>query len=617
MTSVKSAFRYDINALRALAVIAVTFYHYDVAYFDGGFAGVDIFFVISGYLMSRIVIKGLDKNEFSIVDFYNKRGKRIVPALAFLIMCVTIGSFFFYLPSDFHEVVKNGTASFLFYSNILYSQTSYFDVSSDNNIFLHTWSLSLEWQFYLILPLILVLINKYLGRHYVLIIYVFTSFVLFLLSLFVTKHNPNYSFYLLPTRSWEMLVGGVAFLIEDKVTTKFKQHISIVGYLILLGCIFGLNDRLLWPGLFTLLPVFGTFLIIIADWNSYSVLKSGVVQFLGKVSYSLYLWHWPVLVIAIYLGYNKSPQSIVIMLLVSTAMSYISYRYVENIRISKVRNLLIATSCLVSILVLLTFTNSNNIVFDPQNILISEYKKNHLAQDSIQFNYACFINPKKTVFNKERCVFINEKKKNVILLGDSHAAQYFQSFKEQLYNKNVHLIQATSSGCLPTVNRNGLSGCSELINFMYYDFIPKNYKQIDGIVLSANWILSKSTTQIGEIKATLDYINKFRIPIVIIGQNETYTIPFASIAAREHQFGREIRLNYLDPESKNINDKLKVAFKDNYIEIYNSETIKKLSIKNTPYMSDQNHFTKYGADCITHLLLSNEKFSNLLNSTIL
>lgn len=159
----KQGFRHDINALRALAVVSVLFYHFNVPFFNGGFSGVDVFYVISGYLMTKIILEGFDRNQFSLLTFYKKRVQRIVPALTFLVVVVLACCFFTYMPDDYQEVARNGSFSLLFISNIAYSFVgSYFGNSADNNIFLHTWSLSVEWQFYLLLPLVLLYCNRYL-----------------------------------------------------------------------------------------------------------------------------------------------------------------------------------------------------------------------------------------------------------------------------------------------------------------------------------------------------------------------------------------------------------------------------------------------------------------------
>ena len=155
-------FRYDINALRALAVISVFLFHLKIPLFSGGFIGVDVFYTISGFLMSKIVIDGLQKNTFSIWDFYSKRIKRIVPALLFLIFMITSVGYFIFLPNDYKTNDVNAFSSLLFYSNFHYWKDSlnYFRQQADSNIFLHTWSLSVEWQFYMIYPLFLLVLKK-------------------------------------------------------------------------------------------------------------------------------------------------------------------------------------------------------------------------------------------------------------------------------------------------------------------------------------------------------------------------------------------------------------------------------------------------------------------------
>jgi len=269
-------FRYDINALRAIAVLSVLFFHLRMPFFSGGFAGVDVFFVISGYLMSRIIFDGIDNNNLSVFDFWGKRIKRIVPALLVMVLIVSITGFFFYLPNEYKANEGNATSSLLFFSNISYwKHSGYFDSASENNIFLHTWSLSVEWQFYLIYPLVLWVISKIFKAKKQLTIFIaVATLLLCCLSIFWTYRSATASFYLLPMRTWEMLVGGLALLTERRVTIKNK-NLLIASYIIILLSTILLNNKLLWPGVFTIIPIVATFMVLVANQNDYAILKNG------------------------------------------------------------------------------------------------------------------------------------------------------------------------------------------------------------------------------------------------------------------------------------------------------------------------------------------------------
>jgi peptidoglycan/LPS O-acetylase OafA/YrhL len=536
MTSAsKSTFRYDINALRAFAVIAVVLFHFKVPFMNGGFVGVDIFFVISGYLMSKIVINGLADDNFSILDFYHKRGMRIVPALLFLVLTIMLITFFIYLPTDFHEVVKNGLSSILFYSNMLYSTSNYFDAASENNIFLHTWSLSVEWQFYLILPLLLWVFNLIFKnkKERFLILFIIAALVSFAGSTYITKIRPIDSFYFLPTRSWEMLLGGIAFLLDGKVNKYVNKYTALVGYTTIFVCLFIFNDQLPWPGYFTSIPVFGTFLIILSNQNSFFLLYKKVVVFIGNISYSLYLWHWPIIVIGTYLGFKSEGAVIIIYLIFSFAVAGFSYYFIErSILLSNKRYVILSTALISLLTGLFTFfsLNLNEIVFKKETIEIANYNDNHVEERKLQFNMAsCFLSTNDSNserFDKTKCLQILPNVKNFILMGDSHAAHLSQSLREALANKNINLMQASSSGCNPIIQSKGEQRCSDIINYMFDDFIPKHKDKIDGLIISSYWSFSTDQDKLTQnLKKTIAYIEKLGIPIVIIGQNETYNIP--------------------------------------------------------------------------------------------
>lgn len=233
-----SNFRYDINGLRAYAVILVVLFHFGIFGFSAGFIGVDIFFVISGFLMTNIVVKSLERGDFSLLNFYLARGIRIVPALFVVSTIVLILGWFFLLPTDYKALAKHTLSSINFFSNIVYwRESGYFDTDSHNKALLHTWSLSVEWQFYLVFPIIVALIYKIKkSRKFLLFFIILGTILSFILSIIITAKNPSAGFFLLPTRAWEMLIGGlILFIPKEKV--PYKKPLEIIGFsLIAISC---------------------------------------------------------------------------------------------------------------------------------------------------------------------------------------------------------------------------------------------------------------------------------------------------------------------------------------------------------------------------------------------
>jgi len=613
-------FRYDINALRAIAVIGVVLFHFKVPYFDGGFSGVDIFYVISGYLMTRIIINGLYQDQFSVLDFYNRRIRRIVPALLFLIAVLTVAGFFLLLPIDYQLFAKNAASSLLFVSNIVYwRNSSYFDPSSDNNMLLHTWSLSVEWQFYLILPLVLMLLHRWFHQSTRLYLFIFIGVTLlaFAGSCFLTDLKPVASFYLFPTRAWEMLMGGIAFFCEGYTKRKKNQSLALTGYAILITGVALLKTTAPWPGMYTLIPVLATFLVIISNVNDFALIKNPIVQEMGKISYSLYLWHWPIYVLARYLGVKEGLTASACFIILSLLFAYISYRYIESFRF-KTNKRIIAATVLTSLCTLfVAMTDTNTVLYQKKTLEIMNYNNAHVIDQEKQFsNGCCFVSASAAglkALKQDQCLRIRKGEKNILLLGDSHAAHFSQSFEEYFKKKQVHLNHASASGCLPILRENGASQCHEIIDFIFKDYLPQHASQINGVVISANWQLAENPDQLVEdLQHTIDYLHYLHIKVLILGQNETYTVPFTSIIAREYQYHQQISDNFINRRAYAIHELLKNKLKPYYVDIYHLKT-PKLSPKFDPYMSDENHFSAYGAQMVTKKIFSTPLMNDFIN----
>ena len=613
-------FRYDINALRAIAIIGVLLFHYKVPYADGGFSGVDVFFVISGYLMSRIILNGIDKGAFSLIEFYKKRVDRIVPALLVLVVSLTVLGFFLYFPDDYQINGKNATGSLLFLSNVLYWKSSnYFDPSAESNIFLHTWSLSVEWQFYMIFPIILLFLKKFIKTKISLLtIFTLVTGLLFLGSIFYTRKDPTASFYLLPSRAWEMMFGGIAFLSEDFVKNfKYRRLTAIIGYVGIFVCFVYLNSAMSWPGKYTLVPIMATFLVVVSNYNDFYILKNRVVQFVGSISYSLYLWHWPVYVINTYLGFKSSWQNILILLIISFGLAYLSFKLVEQLKV-KTKWVLLPLCVVGSITLCFTFFKLNQIAFSPKVLEMASYKFKHTNEIDEQFRKnSCFIGGLEDclkLYDKSACLNLVPGKKNILLIGDSHAAQFAQSLSEKLNNSNVHISQVTASRCSSLIIPAGEKGCVDFMNFIYHDYIKKNSKNIDGVIICNNWVERTGenlSPLLDNIKNTIRYLESLHIKVAIIGQNDIYTIPYPLIRAKELQYRMELKDRYLNKNVEPLNAHFKQKLSNYYIDLNNVD-YSTLS-QNTPYLFDENHFTKAAADIVASKIVGNLIYKKLIS----
>lgn len=327
-------FRKDINGLRAIAVLAVILFHFKPNWVPGGFVGVDIFFVISGFLMTGIIFSQLAKNQFSITAFYLARANRIIPALAFLCL-VLLGLGWFYLsPDDYADLGKHAASSTVFVSNFVYwGEAGYFAAVAHEKWLLHTWSLSVEWQFYIAYPVILVLLSKILPLRILKIVILLAAVLGFVFCIIATGKWFVAAYYLLPMRAWEMLVGGIAFLYPLQSTNRVKKVAGWAGIsLVLISC-FVISKNVSWPGYMAALPVIGSFLLLQSQQANSLITGNIVFQKIGLWSYSIYLWHWP-LVVAIH--YFSLPDIWVYpAMLTSIGLGFASYRTIEQIRFEK------------------------------------------------------------------------------------------------------------------------------------------------------------------------------------------------------------------------------------------------------------------------------------------
>jgi hypothetical protein len=252
---------------------------------------------------------------------------------------------------------------------------------------------------------------------------------------------------------------------------------------------------------------------------------------------------------------------------------------------------------------------------------LSNYARDHKKEVDAQFSTGkCFVNTNEDArkFKSTSCLCLSDSIKNILLIGDSHAAQISSSLREVFFDMNIQLSQATASGCLPILPVNGQSRCKDVINYVYYDYIAKHAHQIDGVIISANWIDSHddNVTLLNNIMATLRLLDKYHIKTIIIGQNETYTIPYPYIAAWEYQLNTKLARKYIKPRSTLLNDFLKSKLPSQYVDIYNSDSLPGISTTGTPYMLDDHHVTSYGADLQVKKILSNQISRDFLQTLV-
>ena len=324
-------FRKDINGLRAIAVIGVLLFHFHPAWLPGGFAGVDVFFVISGYLITGIIMRGLDAGRFSLAAFYKSRARRIIPALAVLCFTLLAAGWFYMLPLDYSALGTHVASSLGFVSNFVYwGEAGYFTANAHEKWLLHTWSLSVEWQFYLLYPIALLILNRFVALSHLRWWVLAGCLAGFGFCVFASYQWPEPSFYLLPTRAWELLLGGVAALFPVKLGPAHQRLLEWAGLGLIGAGFVMLTEQDVWPGYLVLLPVLGTFAVIVAARPDSLLTSNPLSQWTGKLSYSLYLWHWPVVVLMNYAGWLDVTGNVALGMTFAFVLAVASYRLVEQ-----------------------------------------------------------------------------------------------------------------------------------------------------------------------------------------------------------------------------------------------------------------------------------------------
>lgn len=331
--------RRDIDGLRAVALAPVVLFHAGVSFVSGGFVGVDIFFVISGFLIGSIIIRDVDNGAFSIIAFYERRFRRIIPALIVVACFSAIVGYLTMLPEQFTNLGKAIAATSVFVSNIFFwRESGYFAPAAEWMPLLHTWSLAVEEQFYILFPLI-VLALAGRGRK-TLAALIGAAFLLsFVLSVYTSYKYPSAAFFLIPARAWELLLGVLIALPRAGIPIPqrwFREILSSVGLLLILGAVFTIDTQTVFPGFAAIAPCLGAAFIIVAGQSgpslTTSLLETAPFVGLGLISYSLYLWHWPILVFLRLrlVSIGLPPWLSAIAVVAAIAISAFSWRFIER-----------------------------------------------------------------------------------------------------------------------------------------------------------------------------------------------------------------------------------------------------------------------------------------------
>lgn len=457
-------YRSEIDGLRAVAVVPVILFHAGFEFFGGGFVGVDIFFVISGYLITTIILTEKEQGKFSIVNFYERRARRILPALFFVMLCCLPFAWILLIPQQFIDFAQSLIAVSAFSSNLLFWQESgYFGTASELKPLLHTWSLAVEEQYYVLFPLFIMLVWRF-RKKTIFVLLLTIAFISFMVAEWGAYVRPSGTFYLLPTRAWELAIGAlIAFYCYYK-----KQHVDLLissrmiseifGFLgISLICysIFSFNNLTPFPSSFSLAPTIGTGLIILfATSETYvgKFLSSKIMVGIGLISYSTYLWHQPIFVFFRHENIVHLDTSLLIVLSLSSLLfGYISWKYVEAPFRNKKRfsrRFIFRFSAVGTLLFLgLGFAGYANNGF-PQRFSLPESLVESFERSAQEGE--CFDGDNIHVRDDWYCgLGEGQSEPTFVVFGDSHALSLFDAFNVAAKKVGSYGVFTGASGCLP------------------------------------------------------------------------------------------------------------------------------------------------------------------------
>jgi len=542
----KKEFRGEIQGLRAIAILGVLIYHSGIELIPGGFVGVDIFFTISGYLITQLILRDLLNNSFKLKNFYMRRIRRLLPSLAVTVIVSCIVVFFIYPPELIVKTYESAIAAIFSFSNIFFFiESGYWDFSAKFKPLLHTWSLGVEEQFYLLYPALIVLLFKKIALHSIAKILSVLFVLSFFISILLTPDYSNLTFYLLPFRMFEFILGGlICFLPKSKkyISPNLAELLVFVSLLSIVLCFLYFTQAIAFPGWWPIIPCLSCAIIIyLRDVQlSQVILANRFSLYIGKISYSLYLVHWPLIVFYTFL----SPQKLglidsVVLVLISFVLAMILHESIESkLRFGHKREKQFVIFCFFILLMLYYIVNNNGRLFvsgNPVEEVVSlPAKVANLKRHEKWFNQCdtnSFVTP-------EKCLKPNPKKNNVLIVGDSHGIDGF-NILSQAYPQN-HYILISEKGCphLMDTTKNSSTNCKTSYNDI------KSYLNKHEKVRYVVYSIKLNHSRLENLVKTVVDLNSLGINVIVMGVGPWYSNQTRIVAHKSESF--QVAQNKID-----------------------------------------------------------------------
>jgi len=615
-------YRGDIDGLRAVAVLAVVAYHGGLDLVGGGFVGVDVFFVISGYLITGILYREIEAGKFSLWRFYERRVRRILPAFLVVVLAMMAAGWFLLLPSEYESLSKSAIASALSAANLhLYYSVDYFGADSHSQPLLHMWSLAVEEQFYVVFPLLLLVLHR-VARRVLRPVLVGLALASLAAAAFWVVRDPSAAFYQPHLRAWELMTGGLLAVFRWTPPSRllFRNLLACAGLAGILGSVLLLDSTGSFPGLTALPACLGTALIVAAASSERSnVVSWGLsmppVRFVGLISYSLYLWHWPVIVFmregAGFLPFNLPEHPVgrmVLLLVLMFSLATLSWWFVERPfrRPGGGAKTVVATGvgamlacCAVALAVLSQQGFPNR--FPPQTARMAQFLEYEPAQPFR--SGTCFIETGQTFadFQPEACLTHRPGTLNYMIIGDSHAAHLWWGLSREL--APAHVGMAAASGCKAVIEQpsDAAPRCIDTLRYAFSDGIAR--MRPDVIILAGRWMDGDSAA----VGRTIDAL-KTRARVVLVGPVPQYAgpLPRVLIATRGSQARiRQAELGFpprVDEEMRRLAEEKGVTYLSPYQALCDAGGCQTVTGDSDPIQFDYGHLTADGSQLLARKL---------------
>ena len=606
-------YRSDIDGLRAIAVLPVVLYHVGVPGFAGGFVGVDIFFVISGYLICGMIDQDIRGGTFSLGNFYKRRILRILPALFAMFAVSGVLAYVYCLPVEFEDFSRSLASAVASISNVYFAGTAgYFDAPAETKPLLHTWSLGVEEQFYLVAPILMLLLYRFAPRRAKLLLAV-AAVLSFAAAVAMSFRNTTFVFYLTPFRAWELALGALLAIkfIPAPATAWGRNIAGSIGLALLIGVIV-LGSPSAPLLLMTGLAAIGSTLVIASSERGMSwagrLLSLPPLVFVGLISYSLYLWHWPLIVFqrtdALFLPQSTAMAKLAVVA-ASVGLAVLSWKFVElpframARETTKPAVFATASAAMASAFaacVMILVSDGAPFRFPDRVVTIASY----LAYESSSAfrTGKCFLATNRQQIDVKTCMDIDERRPNYLLVGDSHAAHLWFGLSSAMPEVNV--MQATASMCrpaIPSVSALDTRACPKLMQFVFDDFLARN--RIDKVLLAASW----KDEDIPALFEVIDVLKAKGVDAVVLGPIVEYDRALPRLLADRIRRGaafvatgrRTPGIREGDREMTRLVTARGVAYLSVYDAICRHDRCEEFVADNIPMQFDSGHLTEQGS----------------------